>query len=123
MKRNARTKQFRKEIQEEYFSYLIEEYKKNRLNWEYEFEIQKLVSDNFEHLYDNVEMIEKLEKMGLIEWGRGYNNWIYDVPGLSMNENLQIEWIEKYPTKDWDLIEIYRHFPIIYYQINKLIKK
>ena len=123
MKRNARTKQFRKEIQEEYFSYLIEEYKKNRLNWEYEFEIQKLVSDNFEHLYDNVEMIEKLEKMGLIEWGRGYNNWIYDVPGLSMNENLQIEWIEKYPTKDWDLIEIYRHFPIIYYQISKLIKK
>ena len=123
MTRNARTKQFRKEIQEEYFSYLIEEYKKNRLNWEYEFEIQKLVSDNFEHLYDNVEMIEKLEKMGLIEWGRGYNNWIYDVPGLSMNENLQIEWIEKYPTKDWDLIEIYRHFPIIYYQINKLIKK
>mgnify|MGYP006099458521 CR=1 FL=1 len=112
MTRYARTKQFRKEILEQYCLYLIEEYKKNNIN---EKDIQELVYDNFEYLYENVEMIEKLEKLGLIEWNEisihdnlkiewidKYSNKSWTWHAISWNKNLELSWLEKYPKKEWN---------------------
>jgi hypothetical protein len=56
MTRNARTKQFRKEIQEEYFNNLIEECEK------------RTFYDNFEHIYDNKVIVEKTIELRIIVW-------------------------------------------------------
>ena len=107
MTRYARTMQFRKEINEEYFLNIIEYYKKNRLNGVNDYEIQKIICDNFEYFYENVEMIENIEKMvpGLIEWGSYFPAYIdsgYIRLGLSSARKLHLKWIEKYPEKDWN---------------------
>ena len=87
MTRNARTKQFRKEIQEQYCLNLIEQYEKGTSY----FIINKLIYDNFGYLYDNEELVEEADELGLIFWNV-----------ISIHECLQLTWIEKYPTKDWN---------------------
>jgi len=93
MTRNARTKQFRKEIQEEYFNNLIEECEK------------RTFYDNFEHIYDNKVIVEKAYDLGLIFWS--YDDWEWwKEDNISNHPNLQLEWIEKFPDKDWNWKEI-----------------
>jgi hypothetical protein len=96
MTRNARTKQFRKEIHEQYCLYLIEEYKKNPLKEE---EIKHSFYDNFEYIYNNEELVEEADELGLINWNV-----------ISIHECLQLTWIEKYPTKDWNFGGSYDYY-------------
>jgi hypothetical protein len=105
MTRNARTTQFRKEIQKQYCLNLIEHYEKG-ISY---FIINKLIYDNFGHLYDNEDLVEELVKRGLIEWGKGHINMIYSAKGLSTNPNLELSWIDKYPMKEWDFSYISKH--------------
>jgi hypothetical protein len=105
MTRNARTKQFRKEIQKQYCLNLIEQYEKG-ISY---FIINKLIYDNFGHLYDNEDLVEELVKRGLIEWGKGHSNMIYSAKGLSTNPNLELSWIEKMPMKEWCWTELSLH--------------
>ena len=86
MTRNARTKQFRKGIQEEYFNNLIEGYKK------------KIFYDNFEHIYDNKVIVEKAIELGIIVWSF---DWWKKEDSISNHPNLSLDWIEKFPYKNW----------------------
>ena len=56
MTSNTWTKQFRKEIQEEYFNNLIEECEKETFY------------DNFEHIYDNKVIVENAIELRIIVW-------------------------------------------------------
>jgi hypothetical protein len=89
MTRNARTKQFRKEIREQYCFYLIEDYKKNPFS-NY-IEIKNLFYDNFKYIYNNEELVEAADELGLINW-------------LNMSYHIKVclEWLKKYPDKDWE---------------------
>jgi hypothetical protein len=104
MTRNARTEQFRKEILEEYCLYLIEEYKKNPLKEE---EIKHLFYDNFEYIYDNEELVEEADELGLIFWNGDVDDYDFN---LSNHDFLQLTWIEKYPTKDWNFGGSYDYY-------------
>ena len=79
---NAQTKQFKKEIQ--YFNNLIEDYKKNPDEIKKE-KIRHNFYDNFKHIYDNEELVEEADELGLILW------------------------IVKFSDKDCDLKEIHAH--------------
>ena len=119
MSRYVRTMQFRKEINEDYFLNIIEYYKKNRLNGVNDYEIQKIICDNFGYFYENVEMIENIEKMvpGLIEWGSYFPAYIdsgYIRLGLSSAKKLNLKWIEKYPDKPWKYSIIYLTYENIF---------
>ena len=103
MTRNARTKQFRKEIQEEYFNNLIEEYKKNSNK----FFQRKLFYDNFEHIYDNKVLVDEAYDLGIIVWSFDWEWWEAD--SISNHPNLSLDWIEKFPEKNWDWKIISQH--------------
>ena len=94
MTRNARTKQFRKGIQEEYFNNLIEGYKK------------KIFYDNFEHIYDNKVIVEKAIELGIIVWSF---DWWKKEDSISNHPNLSLDWIEKFPYKNWHCENISKH--------------
>ena len=111
MTRNARTKQFRKEIQEEYFNNLIEECENNSNN----FFQKKIFYDNFEHIYDNKVIVEKAIELEIIVWSPDEILVIFIPFGLlfqddiSKHPNLQLKWIERFPEKKWDWFEISRN--------------
>ena len=105
MTRNARTKQFRKEVQYKYFINLIEDYK---INPSKEEELKHSFYDNFKYIYDNEELVEEADELGLINWNASVNEY-NSLYGLSNHECLQLTWIEKYPTKDWDFNYISKH--------------
>ena len=116
MTRNARTNQFRKKINEEYVNNIISEYNKTDNTDNTLYKLHVYVTENFYKFYDNVEMVEKLDKLGLIVWQTRfiYNNYVHGI-----QNNVTMEYLEKYPMKNWNWVTISYNANIELYWLEK----